>query len=454
MIDAEACATRPTLLSTFDVDLLAVLTAPLGYVGVQQLESTCTAMRQNLAPFWAQELHRTGFQSELHIPNAERTPVARRVVILENRRRETFGSRLVAALSRLGLDEARLSEMAVAETELRLLQFRHGFVLDRRYARSLRDGAGCDALAFLPDTLPGADEPSVDAAAMRVATAKGAAAEHVVTPEAAKAARAYPQRAAHLPLDVWQQTQAAADMRIIASAGRRRSKRLRLRDALAVEGLGADSKPTIEELLEGRDLDLCAFAPVSSTSPTWAHLFSPPPGGSAVIDPWDLYDGARLLVEAAPERMHYPAEARFQWQLSEGAVGRGPKYHRMAAYTHDAPRRATPVERVRCSSLAEHGLCPAGPHGTPARGQSTVPGGTVAAALAPTDARAVAPANTCQSGVGVSDAPDEVAASLWSAEEEANELDIALRFGLRLRAPPNGGGAVNAQAVPAATEIS
>ena len=317
-----------SILTRLDADVLEQLCAALGPRGVVGLESTCVSMRLALEPYWRAALIRSGFADQLRIEEGERTAVARRVVVLETRRRETFGPRLYAALARLGLD-GRLppldhpSQTVCAkcyETELRLVQYRHGFVLDRRYSRALRQRSLTPHidLRFHADMLPGHPTPSNDTAAMRVATGQAAA---------RNATRAFPQRAAFLPLATWQRTRAAADTRVIAGGSRSRSsvsKPVKLAEALKNEGLDPASRPRLEELLEGRDIELCAFAPVLFES-TWREVFSPPPPeedhgvlameeADTVNDPWPttepqvFFDGAVLDRDAAPKRLSYPVE--------------------------------------------------------------------------------------------------------------------------------------------------
>ena len=130
-------------------------------------------------------------------------------------------------------------------------------------------------------------------------------------------------------------------------------------------------------------------------------------------------------------------QARFGWQISDerSALTTGPKYHRMAMYTNepDAPtRRATPVERLRCTKLSEHGLRPGGGsapfplHAQMAGGGRRI-GGVASAAGAP--------APDAQQTRASAPAADEDLTPGLTAEEEASELSIALRFALRLRDP-------------------
>ena len=130
-------------------------------------------------------------------------------------------------------------------------------------------------------------------------------------------------------------------------------------------------------------------------------------------------------------------QARFGWQISDerSALTTGPKYHRMAMYTNepDAPtRRATPVERLRCTKLSEHGLRPGGGsapfplHAQMAGGGRRIGGDASAAG---------APAPDAQQPVASAPAADEDLTPGLTAEEEASELSIALRFALRLRDP-------------------
>ena len=95
-----------TFLTTFDdIDLLDALCAVLAPDGVVLLESTCHTFRTALDDYWHRSLRNTGFADELAIPESERTPVARRVVVIETARRASFGTRLCSALHRLGLQE-------------------------------------------------------------------------------------------------------------------------------------------------------------------------------------------------------------------------------------------------------------------------------------------------------------------------------------------------------------
>ena len=405
-------------------DLLDSLCAALGPGGVAVVESTCKAFRTALDPYWQNALEKSGFATELHIPDAHLKTVQRRVVVLETRRRATFPERLIIALKRLGLNITDDPEVRCQEQVLQLLQYRHGFLLDRRYSRQLRWGPNDkEKFPFYPDTLPGHPNPSPDSAASRNANGLEHLLEGYEGPNR-NAKRVFPQRAAFIPLATWQRTRAAADTRIIARAGRDRP--MKLSQALRESGLDAESKPQLEELLEGRDIELCAMAPVlGSGSDGWRRAqlggdapraFSPPtlpdgepdpdnkppmfpdgrynPDLGRFWDPWDLIENGQFTeihgdlvgdIEGIPASdlafrngLSYPEPARFEWQITDGLTGtstgtRGQKYHRMAKYTSERGRswlwkkgepqkirHATPVERLRCTSLAEHGLVPGG----------------------------------------------------------------------------------------------
>ena len=336
-----------TFVTTFDVDLLDPLCVALGPEGVLLLESTCNAMRTVLDAYWHRKLHACGFDQELRIPD-QGTRFVRQVVVRETRRRATFGMRLMAALWNLGLSckggtSVHDVEAGYTETQLRLLQFRHGFLLDRRYSRALRQERIDLArdLPFYADSLPGSAEPSADTAASRYAASGGAS------------RRTYPQRAAFLSLATYQTTQASLDQRVISRSGRR-TRPLKLADALITEGLDPLSRPRIDELNDGRDLELCAFAPVLNEARWTSGVFSPPttPAAAAdietilaaaglveedVIEPANFFEAGGARLVNAPAGMHYPIAARFDWQLSAAATARGAKYHRMGVYTVPMP---------------------------------------------------------------------------------------------------------------------
>ena len=361
----------PPRISTLDdlvalVDLRWALCEALGPRGVQSFESCSSAYRRAVEEdcYWRRKCQETGFAAELKIED-DATKVMRRVVLLEGERRASFAPRLIAALQRLGLKGIGAREPT--ETELRLLQWRHGFVLDRRYSRSLRDTPAAELerkLAFHPDTLPGHAAPSADSAAYRVANRLGAAA--IAKPKP----RAFPQRVVHLPLQEYQKTQTPR-----GPIHGPRGARPKLSEAVKAHGLDADSAPRLEELLQGRDLELCAMAPLltglSDGLLVSERVFSPPPlagltdadAGEPPVEPWDFFDAGRLELERAPSSLEYPKEARFGWQCAQDSSSRvGGRYHRMALFTaQEGLRCATPVERMRCTSLAEHGLRPAPP---------------------------------------------------------------------------------------------
>ena len=401
--------TDNSILTLATCDLVNVLSDSLSYRAIMQLESTCTAFRSAITPSWLPWLRSLGYADELEIP-ARGSTVARRVVVLESERRASFPHRLRSALVRLGLHAIQPAEDAIGhlathpadqgtllewEDSLRLLQYRHGFLLDRRCARALRalpfgpppgDAFFEEHFRFRADTLPGAsDGPSEEAAARRVAS--GTHRE-----------LSYPQRAAWLPADapcLLTHQRGGGATRVGAATPRRRQTVAQVMKELRLD---AESKPTLEELLEGRDLELCAFSPLSEDD-VWEGVFTPevatrwphrslgpgePRPQSRAPDPSPtqvstdmphrFFDGPKLLLEDAPHRLlSYPKEARFSWQVHER--GGGPqRYHRMALYTTARPtaddtsgseptgqprmRTCTPAERLVCAHLAEHGLQP------------------------------------------------------------------------------------------------
>ena len=375
------------LVVVVNVDLFTILCESLPYRAIMYLESTCSTFRSAIVPLWLSWLRSLGFADELEIPDRETVPsLARRIVVLESERRASFPRRLRSALVKLGLHAIQPAERTIGhlsthpadqdtvrewEDSLRLLQYRHGFVLDRRYARALR------ALPFGPppsseffdqhfcfysDTLPGASKGHSDeAAAQRVANCT-------------RRELCYPQRAAWLPADspcLLTHQRGGGATRVGAATPRWRQT---VAQEMKEMKLDAASKPQLEELLEGRDIELCAFAPLAEDE-MWDGVFTP----EVLMDmPHRFFDGPKLLLEDAPHRLlSYPKEARFNWQIHER--GGGPqRYHRMALYTttwstadpsgrsettlQPRMRTCTPAERLVCAHLAEHGLQPRQSH--------------------------------------------------------------------------------------------
>ena len=345
----------PTILSVFDSELISPLFDGLEHRGAIVLESTCSVLRQAIAPCWHAALCHTGFADELDLTDAHLTRVARRVVVVETERRRSFPFRLAAAIERLGLrglgmqsSEVQHSTEIEWEESLRALQYRHHLLLDRRYARALRElGASgrldrnslAAGLTFHPDTLPGSGAPSQDSAAHRLAGK-----QHEPW---------YPQRAAWLPPTAKCFQKRPTGLTGVTEKG--------LKELLAQHCLDTASKPKLEELAEGRDIELCAFAPVIS-SPDWMHVFTPELGAAL---PQHFFDANLQPInnEHVPNRLinYEPTPARFNWQIT-GAHIMMRRYTRMASYTHSSDtgtfRTCTPAERQVCTQLEEHGLRP------------------------------------------------------------------------------------------------
>ena len=66
-------------------------------------------------------------------------------------------------------------------------------------------------------------------------------------------------------------------------------------------GLDPGSRPTLEELQEGRDIELCAFSPVSDES-VWERL----PLREGALQPRTFFVGPRLDTHLAPSCLNYP----------------------------------------------------------------------------------------------------------------------------------------------------
>lgn len=280
-----SCCARPHLCS-----YICCLVGPFGLC---TLEVCCSTTQASATCAWRELLTSLGYGSELSVEVDVCEAGAKRVVLREAARRASFPRRLRLALERLGL---KLNGGAVSETDLRVLQYHHGFVLDRRYHRHIRESAAAaelcepaveaEAFRFYPDTLPGARQPS------------------------RLSARCLAQHG-----------------RPALTAGPPKPR------SPSPDG---QARPAPEELAEGRDLELCAFAPVAS-SPQWSHIWSPVEGA---LQPCEFYEYG-IVDGGAPSRLSYPLRAHFGWQMRERPQPVA-AFHRMAMYTcpHKGPRAA------------------------------------------------------------------------------------------------------------------
>jgi hypothetical protein len=425
----------PTFVGAFSLDLvqrLCLKSAFLAPTDVVALEGTCRAMRDRMSELqlWRRWVKMAGWSDQLRIePHGEEgrmreaadsstapsTATLRRLVLLETARRESFPSRLRDALARLGLPMpgtsagggtsprvARTLTPAEAETCLRLCQWRHGFLLDRRYARAYADGNVDDrAFAFLPDSLPGSVPPhlrSPDSAVAVVASTN-------VGPDARPSkGLAYPQRIAFLPPEPLNQLAKKT------SLGKQTLETL-----LRAHNLDEASKPTVEELREGRDIELCAMAPLDTERPgTRAGIFE---NRDVLANPWE--DDAESIATGLSKPL--PTSARFSWTLDELQHLKMGRYHRMAVYTHrgwpETPRHATSAERAICAQLHQHGL-QRRDHVAPRRAAEGA-GGSTCGIPAP-DAPAASSAGVrVPAPPPLEDEQDEVAQLLTEAEDGA-----------------------------------
>jgi len=288
----QTCCSRPGLRHHF--------CTAAGPLTVCFLEAICKDARASLEQYWHEALEFLGYAAELRLPEMNFRAAVKHVVLTELRRRETFPRRLRLALERLGL---KFDGRPVEETDLRLLQYRHNFVLDRRYHRYIREHAGtCDltdpkveaqAFQFHADTLPGCKLPS----ALNACSIKARASMDLL----------------HGPFGSVQDWEPDEDLR---------------------QRVGSD------DLCEGRDIDLCAFAP-NDSSPLWNHIWSPHDGA---MHPWYFFVGID-----APTRLSYPQRACFGWQLRER-----PRpmqiYHSMAKFTRTG--KTSPLRTASSEELA------------------------------------------------------------------------------------------------------
>ena len=227
----------------------------------------------------------------------------------------------------------------------------------------------------------------------------------------------------------------------------------------------------LSQLLEGRDLELCAFAPVLA-SPDFARVFTPPPAGAAAAaladadadadaDAGDEMGAMFAELEADLQELEAQAlaaephlidtavtAARFNWQLSDRRNIALHRYHRMASYTTPGGslRTCTPAERRVCSRLEQHGLQPRSQH--PRLQPSEVappkpwqkPWATAARAV-PSAAAAPTPAAALGDGAGdmAGDGGplEEEEAGVEAASAALAEMRFVLGTGLRY-VPPSG----------------